>query len=354
MPEMLRHLSLRHFQSWPTLELPLSAVTVIVGETNTGKSSILRALSAVLYNALDGAAMVRAGQTQADVVLATDSHVVRWSRSEKVNRFELDGVVFDKVGRTVPGAVSSALEITPLEFDGETVRLQWAPQMSSPFLIGDSGAKATRMLGSAGNVAVVAQAAKLAGGEVKQQSDLAAATALQLQAVERELVQLQWVTEAAPVAEALSRAMEEGRQLRARADTVQAALTQLRTAAGRQERLARCREAATQHRHVTQQVSALLDQREALLRVAQGRALAERVRQQLVLAQAMREAAQRQAHAWMAGDQVTKYFHAKDRYQRVIEQQQQAMQQRDGARLAYERLLAEVTCAACGQIKEAA
>lgn len=169
---MLSKLIIQDFQSWKSLELELSPVVVIVGETDSGKSAILRAFSAVLFNALEGASFVKKGASRASITVTTDSgDAVTLERGASVNRYVLNGKTLDKIGRDVPAAVSSALQIEEVVFEeGGSLTLQFQPQMDAPFLLTDQGVRATRLLGSVSKVATLYKAARVAGQRSKDTS----------------------------------------------------------------------------------------------------------------------------------------------------------------------------------------
>lgn len=351
---MFTHLTLKNFQAWSSLSLPLSEVTVIVGETNGGKSSILRALTCVLYNALEGTGMVRSGASQAEVTLEGAGFVVRWQRGEKVNRYELNGQVFDKVGRAVPEPVMTALGIRPLEHDGESVRLQWAPQMGAPFLIGDSGAKATRMLGSAGQAALVAQAAKLAAGEVKKQTDLAEATRGLMTKSDEELTALQWVIDAAPLAATLEAAVLEADRLTRRLDAVRAARETLTTFQAHSRQAQQTLETAeTQRARLVMVVATLTRAERAEACRQRGLELAA-ASQRVSLAEDVRQHMQQIVRCTEQQEAIERLRQTAAAMERASQAAAHAERSAGEHRAAYQALRAAVTCATCGQVREGA
>lgn len=194
---MITRLRLTNFQSWRTLDVALGRITVVIGETNHGKSALLRGLSCVLFNAMEGAEMVHHGTTTATVEVETDDgHQVQWVRGAKINRFVVDGEVCDKPGRLVPGSVQDALNIGELEFDDEVVRLQWASQRDAEFLLAAGGAKATRMLSVAGKAAVVALAAKIAQDESRTLGMRVAAAQEQLEMAQKAVDSFDYLSRA--------------------------------------------------------------------------------------------------------------------------------------------------------------
>ena len=167
---MIHNLILCNFQPWEYLDLELGDITVIVGATDQGKSSIIRALSAVINNDREGIAFVHHGAKSAMVLLRLEgSCEITLEKGKGINRYTLDGNVYDKVGREVPEDIRKALEIWPLEFDKSTSEvLQFQHQLDPPFLLTDRGVRATRLLGAVSQVAVLYKAAGMALSEIRE------------------------------------------------------------------------------------------------------------------------------------------------------------------------------------------
>ena len=167
---MIHNLVLCNFQPWEYLDLELGDITVIVGATDQGKSSIIRALSAIINNDRDGVAFVHHGAKSTMVLLRLEgSCEVILEKGKGINRYTLDGNVYDKVGREVPEDIRNALEIWPLEFDKSTSEvLQFQHQLDPPFLLADRGVRATRLLGAVSQVAVLYKAAGMALSEIRE------------------------------------------------------------------------------------------------------------------------------------------------------------------------------------------
>lgn len=352
---MLRSLTLKNFQAWPAVELELSPITVIIGETNAGKSSLLRGLACALFNSMEGQGMVRQGATVAEVtVLTDDDHTIVWSRGTSVNRYTLDGQLYDKPGRTVPLPVREALQIHELEFDGEVVRLQWAPQMDAPFLLADSGAKATRMMGVAGNAAVVAQAARLAQQESKSQADALRAATAHLTTLQTQLATFEDVDVAAPIAERLRQALDAADDLRRRRSQLEDLYTRQEAARPRKDTVLRqLATAKTLADRLTRwltvhQKAQVLAAGEAT--VARGQALVHRSAKAEQLLDAWR-----QRHRL---EELYALFTAATAVQQSLrtrqDQMDHALVHLDHCRQEHDAIVAAVTCPACGRVKDAA
>lgn len=352
---MIRSLSLKNFQAWSDVEIELSPITVIIGETNAGKSSLLRGLACVLFNALEGQGMVRQGASVAEVTLETaEGHVITWARGTNVNRYTLDGQLYDKPGRVVPMPVQEALEIHELEFDGETVRLQWAPQMDAPFLLSDSGAKATRMLGVAGNAAVVAQAARLAHQETRDQQDALRSASVQLEGLKAQLESFQDVEAAEPIAEALRGALKASQEVVARRQALRQLYDRHVAAQPRREQATRQLSTASELVERLRDWGALEQRRQVL---SSGLPLAQR-REQLV---GRASNAEQLVEAWRQRhrmEELKTLFAAVQaltvRKTKLREDVDYALVQQAFCYQEHEKLVASMTCPTCGRVKEAA
>ena len=169
---MLTRLRLRNFQGWEEVDLPLSQITAIVGETDMGKSALLRAITALAYHSGDVKTYLREGADSFFIELTTsEGHVVSYERGTGINRYTVDDVVYDKVGREVPSQVIETLGIRPVSVgDDDFLLVQYQAQQDGPFLLADGGARATRLLGGVADVARLHEVAKVANREARSLS----------------------------------------------------------------------------------------------------------------------------------------------------------------------------------------
>jgi exonuclease SbcC len=160
---VLTHLVIENFQSIAQAELELGEFTVITGPTNSGKSASCRALELVAFNRR-GTDFIRRGATTCKVATGDREQgwavgIERGSRGKDAYRLahqpqsgdEPYVETWTKLGGTAPAEISSALQITPLNF---------AAQLDGPFLLGESGGRIARTLGELTNVTVVFSAAQ--------------------------------------------------------------------------------------------------------------------------------------------------------------------------------------------------
>lgn len=150
----LSKITLENFQSHSHSEFSLNEnLNVIVGISNSGKTSIARALSLVLFNQWDKS-WVKFGAKYCRVTIQTNTgiQVVR-EKGEKVNRYILrlpneSEQLFESFGTEVPESIQQALRIHEVQIDStDTLNLNLAGQMDSLFLLSQTGSYRAKVLG---------------------------------------------------------------------------------------------------------------------------------------------------------------------------------------------------------------
>lgn len=136
---MLETLLIKNFQAHTRLKLQLSpTVTTVVGPSDRGKSSILRALRWVCLNLPAGGAFIRHGASRTVVKLTVDGHaLLRTKARGGENAYRLDGKRFVAFGAAVPEEVASLLGLAPAAFAG---------QHDPPFWLGETPGERGRQL----------------------------------------------------------------------------------------------------------------------------------------------------------------------------------------------------------------
>lgn len=170
----MRHLervTVRNFQAVQEATFELGRVNVLLGETNQGKSSLLRALQALFYNRA-GHDCVHTGAEFAEVTgTFSDGTVVTWQKGAKVNRYLLNGAVYDKVATGVPEEVREALGIWEVAFDKDMEeQLHYAHQHAPAFLVDPSwsGSRVSKVLGKLSSVGPVLLAIRETSNDLKR------------------------------------------------------------------------------------------------------------------------------------------------------------------------------------------
>ena len=145
---MIQKLVLENFQIHKKLELDFDpGVTVIVGPSNRGKSSILRALNWITFNKPSGT-MFRtweSNRTSASLLL-DDGTIIERGRSDKENSYIINGNLLAAFGQGVPDQVQKTLNLLPINFQH---------QMDNPFLVMDSPGEVARKLNEVANLELI-------------------------------------------------------------------------------------------------------------------------------------------------------------------------------------------------------
>ena len=124
---MIDSLFLKNFQCHESFKVEFyERITTIVGPSDVGKSSILRALRWVYTNKPSGKAFLRHGSTKpARVSLHVVGHTVSRIRGEGRNVFKFDDKLYQSFGSGVPEDVVSFLALGPENFQSQHDPVFW-------------------------------------------------------------------------------------------------------------------------------------------------------------------------------------------------------------------------------------
>jgi exonuclease SbcC len=122
---VISKLVIRGFQRHRKLTLDLSpGITTIVGPSDSGKSSILRALRWLLLNETPRGRVVHWDLSKVSVELWVDGRRIRRVRGKK-NSYYLDGRKYSAFGRAVPKEIAELLNVSSLNFQDQHERAFW-------------------------------------------------------------------------------------------------------------------------------------------------------------------------------------------------------------------------------------
>jgi len=109
---MLNKIKLQNVESHKETELNLDpGVNVIVGNSDSGKSGILRALRWIIRNRPSGEAFRTKGGGDTSVELSLDNQVVKRVRTKQKNQYIINNIELNAVKTEVPEEVSNLLNI---------------------------------------------------------------------------------------------------------------------------------------------------------------------------------------------------------------------------------------------------
>ncbi len=140
----IEQIILKNFQSHKHTSLKFNqGLNIIVGASDSGKTSILRAIKWVLYNEPLGDFFIREGEKETSVSLIFNNGVrVERYRGASKNQYKLfDGeeeMIFEGFGASVPLEVRQAIGIDKIELDQKESRtINLAEQLDGPFLLSE-------------------------------------------------------------------------------------------------------------------------------------------------------------------------------------------------------------------------
>lgn len=174
----IKHLHLENFQSHKNTKLSFdSGLTVILGQTDQGKSAIIRALKWVLYNEPRGSEFITVGCKVCRVTIEMqDGTIITRERDGQKNRYILiqnnEKQVFEGFGHNVPLEIIKAHGIPKIYIDQDsTSSVNLAEQLEGPFLISESGSNRAKALGRLVGVHIIDAAQRVTNKDLldKQQ-----------------------------------------------------------------------------------------------------------------------------------------------------------------------------------------
>ena len=157
------NLKILNFQSIKEIDLDISGFVVIIGKSNSGKSSIRRAINSLFFNDWDKA-FIRNGTKKTELLIEHESISIKLTKPN--NSYEVNGDIFPKVGIKVPDEISN-LGIKLFETEAESVNLIAPSQLDPLFMIAYSDQINTRILNKIFNV----QKYRLASAKAKKDND---------------------------------------------------------------------------------------------------------------------------------------------------------------------------------------
>lgn len=143
---MINSLTIHNFQSHKNTDLDFhKGVNAIIGQSDCGKTAILRALKWVVSNKPSGEAFRSKWGGDTEVRIHIDKHdqVIRQKdtenkyRIERVNKGDITLLDFKSFGQDVPEDIKKLLNISPINFQ---------TQHAAPFLLSNSSGEVARYL----------------------------------------------------------------------------------------------------------------------------------------------------------------------------------------------------------------
>jgi len=117
---MIESITLRDFQIHRLLKIRFDErVSFLIGESDKGKSSVMRAIEWVCTNQPSGQSFIRKGASKTSVSLRVDGRTIRRVKGKGINSYFLDKREFKAFGSRVPEEILSLLRTSTYNFQGQ-------------------------------------------------------------------------------------------------------------------------------------------------------------------------------------------------------------------------------------------
>lgn len=159
---MISRVCVRNFQSLKDIDIELGSFTVIVGNSSSGKSALVRSLKAISSN-IRGSSFVTVGNAFSSISLESQEWKITLEKGENHGSYKLHDITtgdekeYTKLQGEVPKDIVLKLGMSPTE-EGKSVN--FAGERDSPYLLDDSGQQVARTLGDLTNVSTILEAVR--------------------------------------------------------------------------------------------------------------------------------------------------------------------------------------------------
>ncbi|MFP4526817.1 MAG: AAA family ATPase [Bacteroidales bacterium] len=158
---MIRSLELNNFQSHKNSLLEFDpGVNIIVGNTDSGKSSLIRSLKLVIYNKPSGDSFISHWAKQLNVKLEVDDHTIQRVKGSS-NKYILDDKEFTSFGTTTPDEINQVINMSD-------VNTQF--QLDPAFLLSSTSGEVAQYLNKVANLDQIDKSQKNIKREITQLS----------------------------------------------------------------------------------------------------------------------------------------------------------------------------------------
>lgn len=184
---MISSIRLRDFQAHSDLTVEFDGlVTTIVGPSDCGKSSVIRALRWACLN-VGVSSLIRDGAKKAEVSVVVDDAVVKRGKSSSDNIYVLDDEEFRAFRTEVPQSIEQVLNIDEISFQNQHDPVYWFSSTS-----GD----VSRQLNAVVDLEIVDRTLAAATSEYNKAKNVVQMAEDRLAEAKQEKLSLLWVTKA--------------------------------------------------------------------------------------------------------------------------------------------------------------
>lgn len=138
---MIHSLRIQNFQSHKESYLEFSnGISVVTGQSNCGKTAILRSLSWLCFNRPQGLAFKSSFSNEKEsckVILEINNQKITREKSKSINQYEIGSSLFNTIGNDVPSEISSVINMSEINIQ---------TQFEKHFLLMDSAGEVGRTI----------------------------------------------------------------------------------------------------------------------------------------------------------------------------------------------------------------
>lgn len=195
---MLTKIEIKNFQSHKNTVLEFDkGVNVICGESDNGKSAVIRAIRWVVENQPQGTEKINSNWNEdfkepLSVKLYTEKGYVERIRDKKRNGYNIckngeEEIVFDAIGKGVPKEVTDFLNVSDVNFQF---------QLDPPYLLTKSAGEASKYLNEIVHLDSIDKIMSIADSDKRQLSSEQKIVESDIKKLEEELKNTEWIDEA--------------------------------------------------------------------------------------------------------------------------------------------------------------
>lgn len=204
---MLESLTIRDFQAHEKLKIDFHPhVTTLLGKTDSGKSSIIRAIRWLATNKPSGDAFIRDGQEQAKAALVVDGQTVTRVRGKDRNTYSLNGEPLKAFGQDVPDEVAKLLNVGDSNFQ---------QQHDAPFWFSSSAGEVSRKINEVVDLGLIDNVLSHLGSKLREATTrvaIAVEGVAQAKSTRRQLIPILWIASGLKGVEASEISANQARQ----------------------------------------------------------------------------------------------------------------------------------------------
>lgn len=128
---------IKNYQAIKEAELNFTkGVNAIIGGTNNGKSSIIRAIRGAVNNQ-GGDSFINYDSDNTEVFLSIGANTLLWNKSKKQGKsfYQVNGTTYNKIGQKQLPEVAELMNMPEVEVNNDRFQINFWKQMDKPFLV---------------------------------------------------------------------------------------------------------------------------------------------------------------------------------------------------------------------------